>query len=424
MDPHAAPPLPPTKIAAYGLLGFPLAMAALPIYVHLPRFYGAELGVGLTTLGIVLALLRFADALIDPWLGVWSDRMRSRKPVIAAAMAALAAGFVLLFVPVPRGEAGLVAWLAASLALVYAAFSLASINHGAWGAELSTDPVERTRITATREALALVGVVTAAVGPTLLGTGGSGLASFAFGFAAVVAVATTLCLSRAPPASVPVRSPGARPGILAPLANPAFRVLLAAFVANGIAAAIPSQLVLFYVDDVLRAGHLQGMFLVLYFIAGAASLPVWVRASRRYGKVRAWLVSMGVAIAAFVWASALGPGDLTAFAVICVLSGAALGADLALPPSLLADVIARGRTAEGAGAYFGLWTLATKLNLGLAAGIALPLVALLGYSPGAATGEGTRALALVYALVPCILKLAAALLVHGCRRRLEGESDA
>jgi Na+/melibiose symporter-like transporter len=59
------------------------------------------------------------------------------------------------------------------------------------------------------------------------------------------------------------------------------------------------------------------------------------------------------------------------------------------------------------GAYFGLWTLATKLNLALAAGIALPLLGAFGYSPGTRDAAAIHALALIYAAAPCVLKLGA-----------------
>ena len=39
---------------------------------------------------------------------------------------------------------------------------------------------------------------------------------------------------------------------------------------------------------------------------------------------------------AFVWAALLGAGDGWQYASVCLLSGLALGADLALPPALLA----------------------------------------------------------------------------------------
>ncbi len=186
-----------------------------------------------------------------------------------------------------------------------------------------------------------------------------------------------------------------------------FRRLLVVFMCNGIASAVPATLVLFYITDVLGAEARQGMFLSLYFIAGAAGMPLWVRLSARFGKVRAWRAAMLAAVVAFVWVARLGPAMSLRFAVICAISGLTLGADLALPPSLLADVIGRHGTLQATGAYFGLWTLATKLNLAFAAGIALPLLGLLGYAPGSGGPSALTALALVYAGVPSALKVGA-----------------
>jgi GPH family glycoside/pentoside/hexuronide:cation symporter len=403
--------VPVSTLAAYGLFGMPLAMAALPLYVHLPKFYGDHLGVNLALLGGVLLALRLADGVIDPLLGVLSDRGGARKRWLLLAAPLLALGMIALFMPPTRTEAPLIAWLSLSLALVYGAFSLATINHQAWGAEVSGDPVERTRITAVREGLALSGVVIASVLPAFLGGEDGGLGRFALLFAvftlacAGITVAFTPNTRAAPIAST--TSPSFRTLLSRPLADRLFRQLLLVFMLNGIAAAIPATLVLFFIADVLQAESRQGIFLALYFIAGAAGMPLWVKLSARIGKPRAWIAAMFVAIAAFVWASRLGAGDTTAFTIICALSGIALGADLALPPSLLADVIGRHGRMEATGSYFGLWTLATKLNLALAAGIALPLLSALGYAPGGRDPAALSALAIVYAFVPCVLKLAA-----------------
>ena len=65
------------------------------------------------------------------------------------------------------------------------------------------------------------------------------------------------------------------------------------------------------------------------------------------------------------------------------------------------------------GSYFGWWTCANKLNLALAAGLALPALQALGYAPGARDEAALSALALIYAALPCLLKAgAAALLWH------------
>ncbi|CAG0997402.1 Melibiose carrier protein [Gammaproteobacteria bacterium] len=407
---------------AYGAFAVPLAMGALPLYVHLPRFYAEHLGIGLASLGALLLALRLADAVVDPLLGAWSDRLRSRKRLIAYAAPVLAFGMLGLFNPLVRGEVPLLAWLGVSLAFVYVAFSLATINHNAWGAELSTDPVERTRITATREGLALAGVVVASVAPALLGGAGGeaeGLPRFAFAYAAIVAAALAVTLAAPSGPEIPEPRGPWLGGLGEAWRDTMFRRLLAIFVANGIASAIPATLVLFFIADVLRAEGSQGWLLVLYFGAGAAGLPLWTRLSARIGKDAAWGVSMAVAIVAFAGAAALGPGDAAAFAMICALSGVALGADLALPPSILADVIGRRGAMRAAGAYFGVWTLATKANLALAAGVALPLLDALGYAPGSRDPDAMRALAIVYAGVPCVLKALAlvALVVHARRSR-------
>ncbi len=129
--------------------------------------------------------------------------------------------------------------------------------------------------------------------------------------------------------------PARRPvlaGLGSALRVPGFGRLLAVFAVNGIAAAIPSATVLFFVADVLGATTFAGAFLVLYFAAAAASLPLWVRVSQRIGKLRAWLAGMGLAVAVFGWAATIGQGDLLAYGAICVLSGMALGADSACRP--------------------------------------------------------------------------------------------
>jgi Na+/melibiose symporter-like transporter len=323
-----------------------------------------------------------------------------------------------LFNPPALAAAALGWWLLACLIVVYLGFSMASISYQAWGAQLSDDRDERTRITASRETFTLIGVVSAAALPVLLGSGGTEqLSRFAGLFVLLLGVCALVTLALSPDAvaaPAAMRDRGMLAALLRPLSNKAFRRLLAVFVLNGIASAIPATLVMFFMADVLQLGGRAGLFLALYFISGALGMPLWVWLSRRLGKKRAWLGGMLLSIAAFVWAYGLGAGDALAFGLVCIMSGVALGADLALPPSMLADVIdedggaatAPGVVAgRGEGAYFGLWNLVTKLNLALAAGISLPLLGVLGYVPGTTDAGGAAALSFAYCVIPCGLKL-------------------
>ncbi len=389
----------------YGALGLPLAFVALPLYVVLPNHYAAEFGVPLATLGALLLGARLLDAVADPVIGRLADRWftRSMTQVLWAACIAavvLALGFRGLFFPAVREPQALLVWCAALLAVTYLSYSVLSVLHQAWGARLGGDEGQRARIVSWREGLALLGVLVASVLPA---TAGLSVTSLVF---ALLLAAGVLLLMRAPrPAST--AAPVA--GIWVPLATPAFRRLLVVYLLNGVASAVPATLVLFFIRDRLQAQAQEPLFLASYFAAGALSMPLWVRLVARLGLSRAWLAGMGLAIATFAWATLLDAGDVVAYTAVCIASGIALGADLTLPGALLAGVIQRaGHAGQREGAYFGWWNFATKLNLALAAGLALPLLAAFGYAPGGRDAAALHALTLAYCLLPCMLKLGAA----------------
>jgi GPH family glycoside/pentoside/hexuronide:cation symporter len=151
------------RILAYGLLGLPLAFAALPIYVHVPRFYAETAGMELALLGVILLGARLLDAGIDPWLGWLADRVA--PGMVAIALLPFALGFVALLNP-PSTVAP-AWWLLGSLALTYLAFRpLRSPIRP--GAPTSAKIRPRTRLTAAREGFGLLGVVLAAALPALL----------------------------------------------------------------------------------------------------------------------------------------------------------------------------------------------------------------------------------------------------------------
>jgi len=400
------------RILSYGLLGLPLAFAALPIYVHVPRFYAEVAGMELALLGAILLATRLLDAGIDPWLGWLADRV-PRPTMVALALLPFASGFVALLNP-PAENAAL--WLIGSLTLTYVGFSAASVAYQAWGVDIGPTSGLRTRLTAAREGFGLLGVVLAAALPVLLASDlDTGIARLSWVLPPLLLIAAATTFSRVGVGQpVPAASQPLWPSLRRVMADSAFRRLLGVFVANGIASALPATLFLFFVADVLQQEKASGPLLALYFVAGAASLPLWVKLSARFGRVRAWLGAIVLSIVAFAGASQLGSDDLALFAVICIASGLALGADLALPAAIAADL---GERQGQAGACFGVWNLVAKLNLALAAGLALPLLALLGYVPG--SGEGLASLTFAYALLPLGFKALAGLLLWRWRRFLE-----
>ncbi|MBP6280010.1 MAG: MFS transporter, partial [Rhodocyclaceae bacterium] len=191
------------QILAYGMLGFPLAFAALPLYVYVPRLYVDSVGLPLALVGALLLLTRFADALIDPLLGRWSDQVGNRRRLIALALPLLAIGLVALLAPPDSAQA---MWLIGALVVTFLGYSLATINYHAWGAELGSSSQERVQVTSIREFCSLGGVVLAASIPAILADDtATALQFLAWLFVPLLAIAALITLRGTPvSATLPV----------------------------------------------------------------------------------------------------------------------------------------------------------------------------------------------------------------------------
>lgn len=420
-DAARAPParLPLTRLIAYGLPALPGAALGLPLYVFLPTFYTATLGLPLAAVGTALLVARLWDVVTDPVVGVLSDRSRGRfgrrRPWLVASLPLLVLSVWMLFRPADGAGVGyLMLW---SFAL-YLGWTMLALPHGAWGAELSDDYHERARISAAREIALVLGTLVAAGLPVVIGIDGGDepgavLALLAVlltaGLPAAVGLAVLTVPDRrvAAPVPVPWRQAAA---LLA--GNRPFRRLIAAYLINGVANGLPATLFLLFVGHVLAVPAMQGALLFGYFLCGILGVPGWLALARRIGKHRAWCVAMLANCVVFAWVPMLGAGDVWPFLAICVLSGFCLGADLMLPSAIQADVVDVDTAAGGGrrtGLYFAFWGMATKLALALAVGIAFPLLDLAGFRADATanTAPALLTLTLLYGGAPVAFKLVA-----------------
>ncbi|MEB3238151.1 MAG: MFS transporter [Candidatus Sericytochromatia bacterium] len=401
------------SIAAYPPFAAVLALCSLPVFLWLPTLYG-KLGVGLGLIGLVLLGARLADAVLDPWIGRGCDQWRiGPRGVLAIAAPCLALSVAALFRP-PAGVPVL-PWLAGSLAAFTVAFSAASIAHTALAMAWGAGQADGTRLWTIREGFGLVGTLTATILPHVLGGEGhpeQGLALMAAGLLVAVPVLALPALwlphddRTVSQRGDAAEEPGGWRATLAPLADPVFRRLLGVFLVNGTASALPAATVVFYVKDRLGAGNLLPVFLILYMLAGAAGMPWWTRRAATTGHRRAWQEAILLATCAFVWATFLGEGQVLAYGAVCVAAGLALGAEVALPPAMVANGLTQGGRAHLAGRAFGLMGTAGKINLALASAISLPLLEFMGFVTGKAnTTAALVTLGIVYAGLPCLLKL-------------------
>lgn len=411
-------------IAAYGSQAFPLAAAFIALQVIVPTFYAENTSLSLTQIGALLLVARLCDMVTDPIVGYLSDRSslrwgrRKSFMVIAAPLVAISVWF--LFNPPLSAESVgaereatvgalyLLAWTVA----IYVAGTLSIVPFSAWGAELSNDYNQRSRINGVRVAFGLAGTLAALVVPAVMAREGSGqlgdtLSAIAWLVVLSLAATTLWAAQRVPDnasTTLPDRTVEAAWQMLK-TANP-FRQLLLSFLLNAVGNAIPATLFLLYVTHVLGVPGQAGALLFLYFIAAALAVPFWVRLSRRFGKHQTWAIAIVLACLFFLWTPMLDADRVFWFYVIVVATGFTTGADLALPAAINADVIEWDALETGytrPGLFFALWGTATKLSYALAVGIAFPLLEFSGFSAGEVNDvEAIGALAFLYG-APCIL---------------------
>lgn len=417
-----------TRLAAlYALPQAALSIPLIPVSVLLPSFFARDLGLGFVVTGAVLLAARLLDIVTDPVIGVLSDRTRTRfgrrKPYMAAGGVLAVGALVALGLPVSSaGAAYLFGWSF----LLYLGWTMVAIPYQTLAAELSPEYHRRTRLTSYRELAGLAGILVAVSVPLAVAqlTGPPANPVFPIAVTTAVVGAVTfglfLALVDEPP---PAPGAGTRPAFTAnPLAqdspfrtNALFVRLVSAWFVNGFANGLPAALLPVYVESVLGLGETARYgFLFLYVVASIAGLPVWMRLSARMGKHRTWIAAMTIASVSFAPAVFLGEGDGIWFALVCFVTGGCLGADLALPPSMQADVAdvdrLRSRTDRTA-QLFGWWSLAAKLATALAIG--------LGFAIIGTTGDGDApartSVVLTYAGAPVVLKCWAITLMRGYR---------
>jgi Na+/melibiose symporter-like transporter len=406
---------PRAEVLAYGALAAPLAFGGLPLYIHAPDFYAADLGVGLAALGVVLAALRAVDAVQDPLVGWAGDRWpRARPAMMVAGAVALTAGVAGLFAPMGLP---LLVWFALMMVLASLGHSLISVNLMTYGGVWRDAPAAKARISGFREGFGLAGLILAVSLP-------AGLAVIVGRQASLLALATALAIGMViclplflrwlRGASFDLRAvPDAPPATL--------RSFTAFYTVAGLvllSAAFPAALILMLVRDLLGAQELAGIFLLAYFIAALPGAALASHLAGRIGAVPVWTGALILSVLGFASALALGQGTVGLFFVICLLTGLTFGADLVLPPAILSARIGdTGSAGIATRAHAGLAFL-TKAALALAGAIALPLLAQAGFRPAEQNPEqALDALRWLYAGLPLVLRvLAIALLTYFHRK--------
>lgn len=427
--------LPAWRLAVFAALAIPLAGAGLPLAVYLPPYYAQELGLGLGAVGLIFMLSRVWDAATDPLVGVLSDRTRSRfgrrKPWIAAGAPLFALATAAIFAPGLFGVARPgAAWLSVWLAVFYVGWTMIQIPVSAWAGQLAAQYHERSRVQTYFQVAMAGGLLLVLVLPAVLDQIGAraglpadpGLKVAAMGgFILATFVPTliaALALVKEPPAPPPSpsRSTLRRDMVLA-ARDPLLRKVLTSDFAVTLGQLIRSSLFVFFVSAYMGRPDLAAGLFLLQFVFGVFAGPIWLRIGYRLGKHRAAIAGELVQVAINLALLFIVPSALPLLVGLTIAQGLAQGSGNLMLRSMVADIADKQRLESGedrTGLLFSIFSLTGKAATAVAVGVALPLVGLLGFKPGAAnSAEALLALKLVFALGPALAHLASAWLISG-----------
>ncbi|MES2755338.1 MAG: MFS transporter [Pseudomonadota bacterium] len=407
-------------MAAYGFGSVAYGVKDSGFGTFLLLFYSQVLGVPSATVGLVVMLALFLDAVIDPAVGFFSDRTRSRwgrrHPWMYASAIPIAIGWVALWNPPVMDQTATLIWLFVWAVVVRTAVSCFEVPSVALTPELSSDYDERTRIMAYRYLFGWAGGLTIMIAAYLYflapAPASASRAAFgAMGIAGAVLIAGAILVSALGthreipnlPRSVPVTGTlgDAFRELLETVRNKGFVVLmlagLCAYTLQGIGYALSNYMYAF-------VWRIEGPWLVyvvaFLFVGVVLAFFLAPRVTKRVSKPLA-----GITFALFaalfhtgpywlrlagVIADASTPGSLAIYLSCVVLGTMCSVSGFIIGGSMMADVVEdseakTGRRSEGvffAGSFF-----VQKCTSGLGIFAAGVILAVAGFPAGAVPGQ-------------------------------------
>jgi glycoside/pentoside/hexuronide:cation symporter, GPH family len=364
----------------------------------LMNFLTDEVRLSAALAGTALLVGKIWDAVIDPFIGQFSDHTRSRwgrrRPYILFFTIPFGIAFVLMFRnPGIEAQMGKFWWALLTYVFFCTVYSFTQIPYNALLPEISQDYNERTNISGYKQAFAVIG--------TILGAGAALpiMALFAsktagyigmsaiFGFLAAISLFFTFFSVREP---VHIKQPQGE-NLLKSLkdvfTNRPFMLLLTAWFSNSAAVAVMEAMLVYYYKYIFQAEGAVTLAMITLLVVTIASIPFWVWLAKRVSKKTTYIIGMSLTLLSVVvfgfTADKLGQ---TGALGIMVVAGFGFSSHYVLPWSMAPDTIEFGYARSGVrreGIYYSVWTFVIALGGALAGFLVGQSLTLFGYIPNA-----------------------------------------
>jgi GPH family glycoside/pentoside/hexuronide:cation symporter len=419
--------LPLHKIFAYGFPVFAIGLVLAPVSAFLPGLYAKHAQVSLASIGLLFAIARIFDAVTDPLIGYYSDQTRSRFGpripwIVVGGLIVTVSSFALFQIPSDAGIGYFGVWSM----LFFLGFTMFQIPHMAWGSEISSDYLDRSRIFTVRSFCDSVGGLFYNVAPLLLVylavTTTSEFSPEAFQWLSYVVIivlplSLVVAVRAAPVAELVVKKTDGLKGLYKGLvSNKPMLRFMAAYVLGGINSGLVAVLTFPFFDKYLGIGDKIPMLLIFAYAGQLVALPFWQKMIEWLGKHNTWAIgwaanSLVMIPLLFVMPDS-GNAVLVAGACLFAFGFTAVVSSVA-PLALIGDIVDYELLRSGvdrAGNYYAFLLLVAKIA-GAGGGIALVVLgAVFGFdvsSDAVNSDFANRGMVWMFCLVPGLVQLLA-----------------
>ena len=387
-------------------------------------------------MGIIFSISRIWDAVSDPVAGYLSDRTTfkfgRRRTWILVSFVPISLGFLAVFSPPASMEGqALDTWMMFAILGFYSAMTLFLVPHMALGAEISDDYHERTKLFGVRHIGFTLGSILALVSMSILINEevkpegnvrqlASNLALLSVLIMSAFIIFSVSRLKERPEYQNRVNK------------NPfkAFRdvwknyhakILLIILFIENLGGAVIGVLTLYVTQYIVEAPEWAPLIIFAYMFPAAASVPLWIPLSRKYGKIKLWIFSLAATGIAFGGIFIIPFLDSVTERLIVIFTGAILGGIAAgcggaVGPSIKGDVIDYDEYLTGErkeGTYFAAANFVFKSATGIMLLLTGFVLQFSGFIPNQPqTMEVKIALISLYGLVPLIFYSLGAFLLY------------
>jgi GPH family glycoside/pentoside/hexuronide:cation symporter len=387
----------------------------------LMNFLTDEVRLSAALAGTALLVGKIWDAVIDPFIGHFSDHTRSRwgrrRPYLLFFSIPFGLAFVVMFTnPGIEAQTGKFIWAMLAYVFFCTVYSFTNIPYNSLLPEISQDYNERTNIAGYKQTFAVIG--------TLLGAGAAMpiMALFAgrtagyigmsaiFGLLAALSLFFTFFSVREPKFVAQPKGENILKSLKDVFTNKPYLSLLAAWFVNSAAVAVMSSMLVYFYKYIFQAEDAVTLAMIALLGVTIITIPFWVWLAKRVSKRTTYIIGMTVTLLAVVLfaftADMLGQTLALGF---MALAGFGFASHYVLPWTMAPDTIEFAYARSGVrreGVYYSVWTFAIAVGGAFAGFLVGQVLGLFGYIPDVAqTARSILGIRLLIGPLPALLIL-------------------